>query len=310
MERLKALAHGGFALCFVNMTPAAPTTPTRWACLLLGAALALLAPSARAWGDDGHRVVGELAWRRLSPTAQAAVAEALTERGYESLAEAATWPDTYARRFPEYDPMKPFHYVNVDAKAPSYQRDRDCVNGCVVSALTQFIALLESKEPPPSLTERRRDIYWLAHFMGDIHQPLHVAHPDARGGTLTLLAFFEAPDKRSAHWIWDFGLIERRPALNVATGDGVASDQPVFRTIADELTAELTPAKVRAFQAVTSPEAIANEGLLLSRSYAFLKSTDHVDATYEKTRWPIVRTQLERAGVRLAAILEHALGTH
>jgi hypothetical protein len=293
----------------MTRTPPA-TTATRWACLLVAAASALVAPHARAWGDDGHRVVGELAWRHLSPTARAAVAEALTEAGYESLAEAATWPDTYARRFPEYDPMKPFHYVNVDAKAPSYQRERDCANGCVVTAITQFIALLESKEPPRSLTERRRDIYWIAHFMGDIHQPLHVAHPDARGGTATLLGFFEVPDKRSAHWIWDFGLIERRPAPNVATSGAVASDMPPFRAIADELTAELTPARVRAFQTVTSPEAIANEGLLLSRSYAFLKSTDHVDAAYEKTRWPIVRSQLEKAGVRLAAILEHALGTH
>ncbi len=60
--------------------------------MLFGAALELVAPKARAWGDDGHRVVGELAWRRLSPAAQAAVGEALTDPGYESLAEAATWP--------------------------------------------------------------------------------------------------------------------------------------------------------------------------------------------------------------------------
>ena len=283
------------------------TTPMHWLCPLFGAALWLVAPKARAWGDDGHRVVGELAWRYLSPTAQAAVAEALSEPGYETLAEAATWPDTYARRFPEYDPMKPFHYVNVDARAPSYQRERDCENGCVVTALTQFIALLESRDPPLSLAERRRAIYWIAHFMGDIHQPLHIAHPDGKGGTKTLLSFFEAPDKRSAHWIWDFGLIERRPSPTSAAGD---ASEPVFRVLTDELERELTPAKVRAFQRVTSPEAIANEGLSLSRRFAFLKSTDHVDAAYEKTRWPIVRVQLEKAGTRLAVVLERALGGH
>jgi hypothetical protein len=246
--------------------------------------------------------VGELAWRFLTPAAQAAVSEALTEPGYERLAEAATWPDTYARRFRELDPMKPFHYVNVDAKAPSYRRERDCPNGCVVTALGQFIALLESREPALSLSERRRCIYWIAHFMGDIHQPLHIAHPDGKGGTATLLGFFEAPDKRSAHWIWDFGLIERRP---VAAAD--ASDQPPYRRLADELAAELTPAKLRAFQATTSPEALANEGLLLSRRSAFLKSQDHVDAVYEASRWPIVKMQLEKAGARLAAVLNRAL---
>jgi hypothetical protein len=273
-------------------------------CLLFGAAALLVAPKARAWGDDGHRVVGELAFRYLSPRAQAAVSEALTEPGYETLAEAATWPDTYARRFHEYDAMKPFHYVNVDAKAASYQRERDCPNGCVVTALTQLIALLETR--PESLAERRQTIYWVAHFMGDIHQPVHVAHPDGRGGTATLLAFFDAPDKRSAHWIWDFGLIEHRP---VAAGAGANDGEPapVFRGLADELQASLGQAQARVYARTTSPEAIANEGLRIARRYAFLKSSDHVDAAYEASRWPVVAQQLQKAGVRLAAVLEHAL---
>lgn len=284
--------------------------PARLRFLLFGVALALVAPSARAWGDDGHRVVGELGWRYLTPAARAAVSEALTDPGYESLALAATWPDTFARRFPEYDPMKPFHYVNVDAKAQGFMRQRDCANGCVVTALTQFIALLESRDPGLSLSERRRAIYWIAHFMGDIHQPLHIAHPDAKGGSATLLRFFEAKDLRSAHWIWDFGLIERRPPAAFPTSDAVASDQPAFRALADELAAQLTPGKVKEFQRTLSPEALANEGLALSRRYAYLKSTDVVDAGYESSRWPIVATQLQKAGVRLAAVLNHALDPH
>ena len=283
------------------------TTPARLVCLLFGAALELVAPKALAWGDDGHRAVGELAWRYLSPAARAAVNEALTEPGYDSLAEAATWPDTYARRFPEYDPMKPFHWVNVDANAPSYRRERDCPNGCVVPALTQFIALLASKQPELSLAERRRAIYWIAHFMGDIHQPLHVAHPDGKGGIKTLLAFFDAPDKRNAHWIWDSGLIERRPLPAATRRAASTDDQPAFRALADELAAGLTPARVREFQRTMSPEAIANESLGLARRYAFLKSSDHVDAAYERARWPIVASQLQKAGLRLAAVLDRAL---
>ena len=275
--------------------------------LLFGTAFALVASKARAWGDDGHRVVGELGWRYLTPTARAAVAEALTEPGYETLAQAATWPDTFARRFPEYDPMKPFHYVNVDARAPTYQQARDCPNGCVVTALAQFIALLESREPALSLSERRRAIYWIAHFMGDIHQPLHIAHPDGKGGTATLLRFFEAPDKRSAHWIWDFGLIERRPLATAPTGDATPSARPAFSALADELAAQLTPGKVSAFQRTVLPEALANEALSLARRYAYLQSSDVVDAGYEKARWPIVATQLQKAGARLAAVLNHAL---
>lgn len=251
-------------------------------------------------------MVGELAFRYLDPRAQAAVTEALTEPGYESLAEAATWPDTFARRFPEYDPMKPFHYVNVDAKAMGFQQKRDCPHGCVVTALAQFMALLESGEPALSLSERRRAIYWIAHFMGDIHQPLHISHPDGKGGIVTLLRFFEAKDLRNAHWIWDFGLIQRRPATTRPTSDAVASDQPEFRALADELFATLTLAQRREFERNTSPELIANEGLLLARKYAFLTSSDHVDAAYEASRWPVVARQLQKAGVRLATVLNRA----
>jgi hypothetical protein len=273
---------------------------------LLCSALALCAPLARAWGDDGHRVVGELGFRFLGPEARAAVVEALTEPGYESLAEAATWPDTYARRHAEYDPMKPFHYVNIEASAPNYSRARDCANGCIVTALTQFIALLESDDPKPTLAERRYAIYWIAHLMGDLHQPLHVAHPDAKGGTATLLPFFEAKDKRSAHWIWDFGLIERRPLPAVSAGSTTAASD--FRTLASELAAGVTPGEERAYRRTTSPEKLANESLGLSRRYAFLSPSDRVDAAYERTRWPVVAEQLQKAGVRLAGVLDHALG--
>lgn len=274
-------------------------------CWLFGTALLWVAPQAHAWGDDGHRVVGEIAWRYLSPDARAAVSESLTDPGYDSLAEAATWPDTFARRDPAYDAMKPFHYVNVDAQAAQYRRERDCPSGCVVTALSQFVTLLESSDPPLSLGERRRCIYWISHFMGDIHQPLHIAHPDGKGGISTLLHFFDAPDKRNAHWIWDFGLIERRPRPPASTV--AASDQPTFRVIADELLVGLTPVDVQALQRVTSPELIANEGLLLARRWAFLKPTDHVDEAYEKQSWPVVVGQLKRAGLRLAAVLNRAL---
>jgi hypothetical protein len=283
------------------------TSRSLLACLF-GTALALVAPSAHAWGDEGHRVVGALGYRYLSPEARAAVDEALSEPGYETLAEAATWPDTFARRFPEYDPMKPLHYVNVDAHATRYVRERDCESGCVVSALTQFIALAGSSDPSLSLAERRRCIYWIAHLMGDIHQPLHVAHPDGKGGTRVMLGFFEAKDKRSAHWIWDFGLIERRPAPSPPLSDAVATDQPAYRALTDELAASLTPAKLKEYQRTLAPEALANEGLALSQRYAYLKSTDHVDDAYEKARWPVVARQLQKAGARLAAVLNGAFG--
>lgn len=250
-------------------------------------------------------MIGEVAWRYLTPEARATVRASLTEPGYQELAEAATWPDTFARRFPEYDPMKPMHYVNVDAGAAQFRQERDCPNGCVVTALTAFVALLESTDPPVSLSERRRCVYWIAHLVGDIHQPLHIAHPDGKGGNATLLRFFEAPERRSAHWIWDVGLIERRPDEAGGAAPS-ASARPDFRVLAEQLSSRLKPEQVKVWQRTTSAEAIANESLTLAKRSAFLRSTDVVDEAYEKQRWPIVTEQLSKAGVRLAAIFNRA----
>jgi hypothetical protein len=269
----------------------------------LSLAFLLAASRARAWGDEGHRAIGELAFHYLSPSAQAKVREALSEPGYQTLAEAATWPDSYARRHAEYDALKPFHYVNVDARALSFSAERDCPHGCVVTALTQFALLLGSHDPPPTLAERRTAIYWIAHLMGDIHQPLHIAHPDGKGGNATLLTFFDAPKAKSAHWIWDTGLLEQRPAPRASDGGGSAN----FQALATQLWRSLNPAKARAFRRTTSPEAIANETLAVSRRYAFLRSSDRVDAAYEATRWPVVAEQLQKSGIRLAEVLERAL---
>lgn len=271
--------------------------------VVLTATLLLLARNARAWGDDGHRIVGELAWRRLSPAAQSAVKEALTDPGYATLAEAATWPDTYARHVPGFEAYKPFHYVNIDARAPRYQRKRDCANGCIVPMLEQLIPLLEDRNEPLSLNDRRSAIYWIAHLMGDIHQPLHVAHPDGKGGTATWLAFLDPKNRRSAHWIWDVGLIEAH-AASASKDDAPAS----YLGLADELGPGITPAKARVWLRASAPEQLVDETLVVSRRYAYLEDGGSVAARFAAQRWPIVAEQLEKAGVRLAAILERAFG--
>lgn len=270
----------------------------RFAWSLFGLALWLVAPKAQAWGEDGHRVVGEIAWHYLSPSARRLVSESLTEPGYASLADAATWPDTYAKRDRRYDGMRSFHYVNVPAGAAQYRQARDCPNGCVVSALEQFVALLGRTDPAPTSNERREHIYWIAHLVGDLHQPLHVAHPDGKGGNDTRLPFFDDGEK-SAHWIWDVGLIERRPR---SVGDD-------YRALAQTLIEALKPAQLRAWRATTSPEGMTNESLRVAQRYAYLRAQDRSDEPYERSRWPVVAEQLCKAGVRLAAILERALGT-
>lgn len=61
-----------------------------------------------------------------------------------------------------------------------------------------------------SKEQRREDLGFLVHFVGDIHQPLHVSYTDDRGGgNGTKVTFFDE-DGWNLHRVWDSGLLGRR----------------------------------------------------------------------------------------------------
>jgi len=278
----------------------------RWfaAVTTIAGALAHAAPGS-CWGDDGHRVIGEIAAHYLNPTAERRIHQFLKDAQYATLAEAATWADTYARGVARYEWARPLHYVNVKPSAPTYVPERDCPQGCVVSALSRFRSELSAPGEDEAARQRRLEaLYFLAHFVGDLHQPLHVAHPDDRGGNSTQVSFFG--ESRRAHWVWDHGLFQRRPLTPSERARGAT--QTDWKELAFALRVRIEPAQVSAWQRSLSPERWATETLLLSRQEAFLRKDERVDARYVRTKWPVVERQLQKAGVRLAGLLNAALG--
>ena len=62
--------------------------------------------------------------------------------------------------------------------------------------------------------ERTEALKFLIHFVGDIHQPLHVSHARDRGGNDIKVEFFH--DRTNLHRMWDSGLIRRTKYESVA----------------------------------------------------------------------------------------------
>ena len=93
--------------------------------------LLLALPPARAvaWGAEGHRVIAALAYERLTPKANAAVAELIShtnEQGtpacmVSTLMDAATWPDCVRPLHHRFDALAVMHYETpqVGRKRPS-----------------------------------------------------------------------------------------------------------------------------------------------------------------------------------------------
>ena len=131
--------------------------------------------SALAWGDTGHRIVCEIAFQELTDTARQRVKQLIRlDHEFSRFSDACTWPDHPRKRADE-------HYVNLPRDAVGIGAD-ECpmADRCVLTAIDRDLAVLSS--PTASDQDQLDALKFLGHWVGDVHQPLHVSFEDDRGG--------------------------------------------------------------------------------------------------------------------------------
>lgn len=238
-----------------------------------------------AWGAKGHRVVGQIAENHLSDGAKMALMDLM---GGESLAESSTWAD-WIRSDPDMGHTSPWHYVNMP-DGVSYEESEKNPAGDAYSQLVKSVEVLRSEET--SKEDKVEAVRWIAHLVGDLHQPLHVGRAEDRGGNDVKGEFFG--DSTNAHRIWDSGLID---STDYSFSELAAS---IDRRLNVEVEKGPEPEFYRWIEESREYRDIAyempEEGY--SSSYRYV---------YEKL-W-LVEQRLKQAGLRLALTLEYALGT-
>ena len=195
----------------------------RLAVVLVLAALFVAGPVV-AWSALGHKLVGALAQRHLTPAANAEVARLLAGEPDPTLAGVATWADTMRDTDPErFKQTSRWHYVNLSSEHCAYKPERDCKDGqCVIAAIGAQRAILADRSQP---TEKRRDaLKFLVHFMGDVHQPLHANSRDDQGGNKYQISlrtdiqpeayardrYVDGVMGTNLHSVWDFYVLAER----------------------------------------------------------------------------------------------------
>jgi len=258
--------------------------------LLVLTALSVASP-AFGWGAQGHRVVGQIAAGRLTPAAQAGIRALLNEG--DTLADIANWADHEGYKV--VPKSGPWHYVNVPISEARYDA-RYCSGGeCVVGKIKHFRKVLA--DPGTPRRERQQALLFLVHFVGDIHQPLHVGDHADRGGNRTQVQFLGRGT--NMHRLWDSDMIRH------IGGDDRAWVERVERRV--------TPEAVEAWSRGTV-EDWANDSLRAAklaysgpgRSTTPIASGATVGEDYVEMARPILGEQLARAGVRLANELNAA----
>lgn len=267
----------------------------------------LLPSIAFGWGEDGHRVVCQIAFDELTPAASAEVNRLLAlDPDFESFAESCLFADS-PERIRWLD-----HFINMPRSAQAITT-AECplAESCVIQAIQSDALVLQ--DSAASDTEKLLALKLLGHWVGDVHQPMHVSFQDDRGGNSNNVDV-DIPGA-NFHGVWDYLIITRN------LGDD-------FPRIAARLGESITDEQRRTWQR-DSPIEWANESFQITISesvnYCVQKqgacwySSDNMmldkgepwrDITitndYLEMHAALVSQRLQQAGVRLAELLNDA----
>jgi len=236
------------------------------------------------WYDLGHRIVADIAETRLTPQAARAVRHIL---GGQRLSDASVWADNIKQYRHDADPL---HYVNIPLAASSYDAARDCPTGkCIIAAIAADQTVLANNAA--SILDRAEALRFLIHFMGDLHQPLHVADNHDRGGNQRVV-WLEG-DSTNLHRVWDGELLEH----SGLTEPGYLGQlERMMRTM-----------DLPALEHGTVVDW-AMEGHRTAVEHAYRLPPDgRLGPAYMRENRPLVDHALIAAGVRLARVLNETL---
>lgn len=280
-------------------------------------ALWMPAQNALAWGEEGHRMVGDIASKYLNPKAKAQVLALLKDdrladgktSGRRTLGEIASWAD----EFREYDPKRPGHRLHFDDIPICGEADysKYCRNGqCASAQLARQLDIL--RDEASRLSRRNRALKWIVHLIGDIHQPLHAANRGDNGGNTIRVSYFGETDNppygpMKLHSIWDVHMLQRliadRKNENAIVSAAISEqDRAQWEkgSISDWIAESHEIAKNFVYPAlpvvVSCPKKIS--GIVIK-----------IDQEYYSKAAPIIDIQLRKAGIRLARILNETLGS-
>jgi hypothetical protein len=280
--------------------------------------LAAPATNAFAWGPDGHRIVCRIAHQLLDTARQKIIATLVTgyqapDKGtFTSFPQACNFADVARSKardnvpgWDRFDPFDAWHFLNLPRTAAVVEESH-CQGNCVLTGIAHHVKALASADA----ADRAEALLFLGHWVGDIHQPLHVSYADDRGGNEIQPVGGGFYASSSLHGVWDSGIVSK----------AVGSDG--WRAYADRLARAITPPETAAWTGA-SPLAWAQESyVLITRPLsqycawqavkgetrcARLTGARTLAQAYQDQFGDDVAVRLQQAGVRLAGLLRQNL---
>ena len=202
--------------------------------------------------------------------------------------EISTWPDE-VRSQPAYRNTASWHYINLPLGL-SFADFEAKVNGMtqenVFSALQQQERILGSAGS--TRAQKVEALKYIVHFVGDLHQPMHVSREEDKGGNTIQLNY--DGNGTNLHALWDSKLIDH-PGLTLNR----------WRRQYDHAT----PAQIKQWQSDPLIQWLWESYQASSKLYAEVDAMKSraIDDSYYPAHIGIVQDRIEKAGIRLAGVL-------
>lgn len=279
---------------------------------LSAALLALVAASpANAYWEYGHQTIAQIAYANVTPRTKAAVRRILATQALletpecpaGTIEDASVWADCVkplknAAGKSRFGYAYSWHYQDADVCAP-FDLTPSCKDGnCVSVQIERDVKLLRDRATSPK--DRVQALVFLIHFVGDLHQPLHAGDRNDKGGNDLKADYgIYGPPKFNLHSIWDGPLAERAISTppSLVRRYRAAERARVAKGNVTDWSREGWQVAHTAYAA-----AIGGDGCGPVPARAKLD-----EATIEKLT-PISREEVRRGGIRLAKLLDEALG--
>ncbi|SEB75450.1 S1/P1 Nuclease [Tenacibaculum sp. MAR_2009_124] len=256
----------------------------RFLIVVLSFILTIESFSNNTWGPTGHRATGEIAEKHLTRRAKRKIQKLL--KG-ESLAFVSTFADEI-KSDRKYSKFYPWHYVNMSTNK-TYGISAKNKRGDLVTGIEYCIEVLKSKKS--SEEDKRFYLKMLVHFIGDLHQPMHIGKKEDKGGNTIQVQWHGKGT--NLHRVWDEDLLNQwgMSYLELARN-------------AEHLSKE----ELKKIKSGTVVDWVHDTHELTKRVYNSAESGENLRYRYSYVYMPIVREQLQKGGVRLAKLLNDIFG--
>jgi hypothetical protein len=238
-----------------------------------------------SWGQLGHKTIAVIAERHLNVKAKQSLQKLLPN---VSLSDIANWADE-VRRSSEYRSTGPWHYINLPV---GLQKNEFVKLVTSMSEPNVYRALIDEEQKLSSTSASRDEkieaLKFIVHFTGDVHQPMHVSRAEDQGGNKIQVNY----DNKGTnlHALWDSRLIEHEGLSEQELANNI--DKATTQQIAQWQRDPLIDWMWESYQISST---LYNEVDAMPKKII----TDQ----YYQSHLPIIEQRLEKAGIRLAGVL-------